>query len=237
MNDLAQLSKTHIDWELTPAQLAAFDDYERLLVEWNTRLNLTALLTPEQIHIQHFLDSLTCLHFLRSEPAAALIDVGTGAGLPGLALKIVLPDLRVTLVDSVGKKIDFCRLVAETLGMSDVLAVKARAEEIGRDPSHRERYEWAVARAVGPFSVVMEYLLPLVRRGGHALAQRGQAGSREADEALPVVALLGGTAPQAHTVQLPGLDQRRTLIAVRKVAPTPAEFPRRVGVPAKRPLL
>jgi 16S rRNA (guanine527-N7)-methyltransferase len=221
---------------LSPRQLEAFRTYEHELVEWNARTNLTAIRGAAEVRTKHFLDSLSCWSVMRQTPPRSLIDIGTGAGFPGLPLKILFPSMRVTLVDSVGKKVAFCEHMIQILHLEGAEAVQGRAEELAQRPEFRERYDWAVARAVAGLPTLAEYLLPFVRLGGAALAQKGESGPAEAQAALPAIALLGGSLRQVVDVQIPGLAEERCLVVIDKVAATPASYPRRAGVPAKRPL-
>jgi len=221
---------------LTAQQTAALTVYEQELLRWNAHTNLTAIREEEKIRTKHFLDSLTCLIALRELPPTRLIDIGTGAGFPGIPLKIILPSLRLTLVESVGKKADFCRHVVQVLGLSGVEVLNLRAEEVGQMAEHRQQYDWAAARAVANLPVLAEYLLPLVRIGGRALAQKGESGPAEAHSAEHAFNLLGGRLRQVVPVTLPGVADERYLVIIEKVAATPPQYPRRVGIPAKRPL-
>jgi 16S rRNA (guanine527-N7)-methyltransferase len=197
---------------------------------------LTAIRDPEAVEAKHFLDSLSCLKVMACHANLRVVDVGTGAGFPGLVLKIACPAWRVTLVEANNKKVAFCRHVVDMLGLKGVHIVHARAEDLGRDPSHRESYDWAVARAVARLPILAEYLLPLVRIGGRMLAQKGETGPAEAQEAEGVLRILGGELAQVVPVDVPGIAGDRYLVIARKVAPTPARYPRRPGIPAKRPL-
>ncbi len=236
MEKLVRDVRSLVGIQLTPKQVSAFRCYERELLAWNAKHNLTAIREPEGIRCKHFLDSLTCLLAWRERPPQSLIDLGTGAGFPGIPLKIIYPTLRLTLVDSVGKKLDFCRHITSSLGMRDVECVQARAEEIGLQKDHRERYDWAVARAVANMPVLAEYLLPLVRIGGAALAQKGASGPQEAQSAQNAIQILGGHLRQIIPVLLPGVAEERFLVVVDKVSATPPGYPRRVGLPTKRPI-
>lgn len=236
MDDLARLASETFGLTLTPAQLDALGVYERELLDWSGRFNLTAIRDVDGIRRKHFLDSLSCALAWGDAVPGSLIDVGTGAGFPGLVLKILYPDLRLALVESVGKKASFCRHVADLLGMGDVTVLTARAEEAGRMPEHRAGYDWAVARAVAALPVLCEYLLPLTRVGGCMLAQKGTSGPRELAESVKAMALLGARAREPIPVRLPGVDDGRWLIVIEKVATTPEDYPRRTGVPAKSPL-
>ena len=221
---------------LSGGQLAAFATYERILLEWNARFNLTAVRDPKEIRTKHFLDSLTCLMPMRDKRMERVIDVGTGAGFPGIPLKIACPAMHLALVESVGKKADFCRHLAGELGLKGVEVLQIRAEEAGQLPGHRESYDWAIARAVAEMPVLAEYLLPLVRVGGAMLAMKGESGPAEAQAAERAINLLGGQLESLIPVTLPGVAEERYLVVVNKIAAIPQQYPRRVGVPARKPL-
>jgi 16S rRNA (guanine527-N7)-methyltransferase len=236
MKELAEQAQTLFGVRLTPAQLAALEQYEGELLEWNTRYNLTAIHEPEKIRSKHFLDSLSCLVVMRDTPMERVIDVGTGAGFPGLALKIACPSMRLTLVESVGKKADFCRHVAQSLKLENVEILTERAEALGQFRTHREGYDWALARAVAVMPVLAEYLLPLVKVGGAMLAMKGESAPAEVQSAEHAVRVLGGRVRRLVPVHLPGVADSRYLVVVDKTAATPAGYPRRVGLPAKKPI-
>ena len=224
---------------LAGCHLTAFETCYRELVAWNERFNLTAITDWEGVLVRHFLDSLSCLKALpRMELAAGarVIDVGTGAGFPGLALKIVCPGMRLTLLEATGKKVTFLEHVVGVLGLEKVEVIHGRAEELGRDPAHREQYDWALARAVAEMPALAEYLLPLVRVGGAALAQKGEGAAAEVHRANAAIVTLGGRVRQLTPVELRGLAETRYLVVADKVVATPAKYPRRPGVPQKRPL-
>ncbi len=221
---------------LTENQIRSFERYEDSLLEWNRRFNLTAITGREDIRIKHFLDSLSCLKVMQLKPGARVIDIGTGAGFPGVPLKIGASGIQLTLVESTGKKADFCRHLIDHLQLRDVTVLHARAEEVGQDPAHREQYDWAVARAVADLSILAEYLLPMVRVDGHVLAQKGESGPAEVQSAAKAVKLLGGTVEKIAPVELPGIAEVRYLIVIRKTAATPPQYPRRAGMPSKKPL-
>jgi len=226
---------------LTDPQIAAFELYYEELVAWNHKFNLTAITDYEQVQIRHFLDSLSCL--LATEvrqtlqrPDARAIDVGTGAGFPGIPLKLVCPGLRLTLLEATGKKVRFVEHLVERLGLHRVTAVHARAEELAHDPAHRASYDLALTRAVAELPIVLEYSLPFCKVGALVTCQKGEAGAAEAWSAEKAISLLGGELRRVVPVELPGLPQDRSLILVAKTSPTPERYPRRPGIPSKRPL-
>ena len=236
MEKFIQDTQTLLNLRLTPRQVSALQRYEQELMDWNNRMNLTAIREPEGIRTKHFLDSYTCLLAFRDNPPTSLIDIGTGAGFPGLPLKIIYPNMRLTLVDSIGKKTTFCQHVVEVLGMEKVEVLQSRAEELGQHKAHREKYDWAVARAVANLNILVEYLLPLARVGGGILAQKGESAPAEAHAAEGAIRLLGGHLRQLIPINLPGVAEERFLVVVDKIAASPPNYPRRVGVPSKSPL-
>ena len=235
MEQFTQKVKTLLGISLTPSQIKSFEVYQRELMDWNARHNLTAIRDEEGIRIKHFLDSLTCLKMIDSPPAR-LIDVGTGGGFPGIPLKILFPGMQLTLVESVGKKVKFCQHIVDTLKLENVQVLQERAEDLGQSSEHREQYDWAVARAVANLPILAEYLLPLVRINGAMLAQKGHSGPAEAQKAENAIRLLGGHLRQLQQLTLPGVVEERYLIVIDKVAATPGKYPRRVGIPSKKPL-
>jgi len=234
---LAENARQILGLQLTPEQLAAFERYKSELIEWNNRFNLTAIRDESGIEIKHFLDSLTCiLAFEPGNPPRSLIDVGTGAGFPGIPLKIVYPHMRLTLVESIQKKAGFCTHVVEKLGLRQVQILPERAEDVGQDSAHRESYDLATARAVAAMPTLVEYLLPLVRIGGLVIMQKGESAQLEALKSEKVIQRLGGKIRVILPVVLPGVADERYLVVLEKVARTSSEFPRRTGLPAKQPL-
>jgi len=223
--------------------LPAFERYYELLVEWNQRFNLTAITDYEQVQVRHFADSLTCLlaapallEAARRGAPCRLLDAGTGAGFPGLPIKIVWPQASLALVESVGKKCAFLEEAVRVLGLTGVVVLNARAEDLGRDPEHRERYDVVLARAVADLPVLAEYCLPLVRRQGLMVAQKGDDVGDEVVRADYAVRVLGGVVEKVQHVEVPGTALPRSLVVIRKESLTPEGYPRRAGVAARRPL-
>ncbi len=236
MEKLAHSAQQLFGIHLTGRQMVSLATYERELLTWNEKYNLTAIRDSEGIRTKHFLDSFSCVLAWKENPPRRLIDVGTGAGFPGIPLKILYPSMQLTLVESVGKKTAFCQHVVETLKLDEVQVLTARVEEVGQLPAQREAYQWAVARAVADLAVLAEYLLPLVRVGGAIIAQKGQSGPAEAHSAEKAMRILGGRMRQLIPVTLPAVVEERYLVVVDKIAATPPQYPRRTGVPAKKPL-
>ena len=220
---------------LTDRQVEQFALYQALLVEWNERINLTGAQSSREIQSRHFADSLSCSLVTGDLGFQRLIDVGSGAGFPGLPLKILYPDMTLTLLESIGKKGFFLREVISELDLENVSVIIDRAESLAHEPAHREQYDWAVARAVAHVSPLLEYLLPFCRLGGHALAQKGSRAAQELSDAQEALCLLGGELVAQAPVNLS--DQPDAyLIVVKKISETPVKYPRRVGVQLKRPL-
>lgn len=212
---------------LTAEQIAQFAVYNEMLLDWNTRMNLTALTAPADVAVKHIIDSLTAYDAPLFDAAEALIDVGTGAGLPGIPLAVYAPHLTVTLMDALAKRVRFLTEVTRAMGLTNTRCIHARAEEAARQKEHRARYDIAVSRAVARMTVLLEYTLPFVRVGGSVLALKGRAYAEEAAEARGAAERLGGGTITARPVQLPGLDDVRAILSVVKERPTPKAYPRR----------
>lgn len=221
---------------LSNEQLDMYKWYRDELIRWNEKFNLTAITDPRQIESKHFLDSLTCLQVVEVS-GKRVIDLGTGAGLPGLALRIACPGMQLTLVEATGKKVDFCRHVVRELKLNDVQVIHARAEEVGQMSEHREYYDIAVARAVAQLPVLLEYMLPLVAIGGRAIAQKGETAHSEVQQSTKALGVLGGRVSDIQSLELPGVVEIRHLVVVDKLQATPGKYPRRPGIPARKPLM
>ncbi len=236
MQTLTKNAQDLFNLRLSENQLSALAIYERELISWNRKISLTAIRSEEGIRTKHFLDSFSCVLAWGDQPPKTLVDVGSGAGFPGIPLKILYPRLKLTLVESVAKKAKFCQHIVDTLKLDDVCVIQTRAEKLGQDPEHRENYDWAIARAVAKLPVLSEYLLPLVKVGGTMIAQKGERGLVETQEAENALRLLGGHLRQVIPVTLPGVVEERYLVLADKISATPAAYPRREGIPAKRAL-
>ncbi|HZQ08780.1 MAG TPA: 16S rRNA (guanine(527)-N(7))-methyltransferase RsmG [Anaerolineae bacterium] len=226
------------DLELTPTQQEQFEKYFHLLVDWNARFNLTAITEYTDVQRKHFLDSLSAAPILLRTGIEGknLIDVGAGAGFPGMPLAIALPDLHVTLLEATAKKVRFLDELARELDLENVDTVAARAEEFAHVPSQREHYQFAIARALAPMRTLVEYTLPFVSIGGMLIAYKAVDAKKETDDARRAIHKLGGHLKEIQRVQLGDQDDVRHLVIIDKVAPTPDEYPRGSGRPKSRPL-
>ena len=221
---------------LTREQVESFELYYRELVSWNSRVNLTAIVDYEEVQLKHFLDSLTIALAVDSVPSSLrLLDVGAGAGMPGVPLKLLIPDIRLTLLDSVGKKTGFLEHLVARLGLYGVEVVTARAEDLAHDEGYREGFDVVLSRGVARLATLVELALPFCRVGGAFIAQKSGEVEGEIAEAQPAIRILGGRLRGVRTVAVEGLEDR-VLVVVDKLAPTPERYPRRAGVPQKRPL-
>lgn len=222
--------------KIDPEALDRLEIYYHELVEANKKVNLTRLVTAREVAVKHVLDSLLGLHVLKGLPQAHIVDVGSGAGFPGLALKAVLTGLGLTLVESVRKKCRFMENAARAMGLDGVNVVWGRAEETARLPRHRAAYDIAMARAVAEIRVLAEYCLPFVKVGGLFVAYKGPEVRDELAAAGPALDILGGTKENVLEFSLPLDGGDRTLVCIRKTAVTPPAYPRRPGIPRKKPL-
>jgi 16S rRNA (guanine527-N7)-methyltransferase len=227
---------TDFGLSLSDEQVRMFSHYQEILVEWNQKINLTAITDPQEIAVKHFIDSLSCLDAEVFPIGCSVIDVGTGAGFPGLPLKIYRPDIQLCLVDSLQKRIKFLQTVIKDLEIKNVEIHHLRAEEAGRLKGCRARFDVAVSRAVARLGVLCELCLPLVRVGGYFVAMKGAKFREEISEAEIAVKIMGGRIRQVKEVSLPGLDDVRAVIFIEKEKSTPEKYPRRPGIPEKNPL-
>jgi len=222
---------------LTDRSLAQFETYFELLVDWNQRMNLTAITDHEGVMEKHFYDSLTPAFFADFSAVSKLIDIGAGAGFPSLPIKILFPHIKVTIVDSLNKRIHFLQELTQTLGLSDVTCIHGRAEEVAQKPDFREKYPLVMARAVARLPVLLELCLPFVQVGGEFIALKGSSGEEEVKEGKKALHLLGGEIERLENLRLPSEDSKRTLIWIKKVKSTPKQYPRKPGTPNKNPII
>lgn len=211
--------------ELTQEQVEQFERYMVLLLEYNQKFNLTAITEQNEIVTKHFLDSLTCISHIPQ--GSKIADVGSGAGFPGLAIKIARPDVKLTLLDSLNKRIGFLRTVADELGLANVECIHIRAEDAGKTPTLREGFDIVTARAVAAMNVLSEYCMPLVRVGGHMLAMKGRDSKEELEEAMPLMKQLGSGKIEVYQYTLPDTDITHSIIQIEKREKTPKNYPRK----------
>ena len=215
-------------------QTEQFFEYMNLLIEWNKKMNLTAITDPEEIILKHFIDSITILKDI--EDNSKVVDVGTGAGFPGIPLSIMNPTLKITLVDSLNKRLIFLQEVVNKLNLKNVEIVHARAEEFGQNKKYRESFDISTSRAVANLATLSEYLIPLVKVGGKVISMKAAGAHEEINEAKKAIEVLGGTIEKIDEFVLPQSDIGRTVIIIKKDKNTPNKYPRKSGTPSKEPI-
>ena len=220
--------------ELSEIQLKQFYEYMNLLQQWNKVMNLTAIVEPNEIIIKHFIDSLTILNKIGEK--STIIDVGTGAGFPGIPIKIARPESKVVLLDSLNKRIKFLNEVITKLKLKNIETIHGRAEDYGRNNIHREQYDIAVARAVAPLNILLEYLMPFVKKGGKCICMKGSNSENEIENSKNAIKLLGGEMLESKEFFIPNTDIKRKIIEVRKQQELSDKYPRKAGIPSKEPL-
>ncbi|MFT9496806.1 16S rRNA (guanine(527)-N(7))-methyltransferase RsmG [Anaerosolibacter sp.] len=222
---------------LSEKQTEQLIKYKDLLLEWNEKMNLTAITDEKEVMIKHFLDALSCVTVKQMKEDAKIIDVGTGAGFPGIPLKIYFPKLSLTLLDSLNKRINFLKTVCEDIEVKNVQFVHGRAEDVGANKQHREKYDIAVARAVAELNVLSEYCLPFVRVGGYFICQKGPSIHEEIERGKKAIEILGGRIVDRKDISLPFSEITHNIVIIEKVRNTPTKFPRKAGTPSKNPLV
>ena len=220
--------------KINDEQIKKFMNYMNLLLEWNEKINLTAITQPEEVKLKHFVDSLTVLKYINDDDK--VIDIGTGAGFPGIPLKIMKENTKITLLDSLNKRINFLNIVIETLNLRNIQAIHGRAEEIARNKLYREKYDVAVSRAVANLSTLTEYMLPFVKIGGKCICMKGANVNEELEKAQNAIKELGGEIEKIDNFFLSDNDNERNIIVIKKVKETKSKYPRKAGTPSKEPL-
>ena len=224
---------------LNKEQIKKISRYLELLIQWNQKINLTSLKTPQEIIIKHFLDSISCIKVINKytdTEEISVIDVGTGAGFPGMPIKIICPSIKLSLLEARKKKTMFLEKVIEEMNFKQVKILNGRAETFGKGADYREKYDIAISRAVARLNVLSECCLPLVRVGGLFIAQKGRSYKEETEKGLNAVQVLGGELIGVESVRVPFINQERYLLLIKKIKYTPSKYPRREGLPQKRPL-
>lgn len=221
---------------LTDKQIKQFETYFEMLVEWNEKINLTAVTEKEEVYLKHFFDSVTPSFYIDFNEIETICDVGAGAGFPSIPLKIVYPHLQITIVDSLNKRIKFLNELAASLDLDQVNFAHDRAETFGKSQQYRESFDLVTARAVARLSVLSELCLPLVKKGGQFVALKGSQGNEELEDAQFAISVLGGEVKTVHEFTLPLEESMRQIITIDKLRQTPKKYPRKPGTPNKEPL-
>ncbi len=227
---------SQMELELNDLQEEQFNKYTDLLIDYNKKVNLTSILEPSQINLKHYLDSVLPVHTGCFKDGMKIIDVGCGAGFPSVPLKIYMPSLKFTLLDSLNKRINFLNILTDELNLSEIMTVHSRAEDAGHNEEFREKYDICVARAVAPLNVLMEYCTPFVKVGGFFIALKGKDGEAELESSKKAMEILNVKLFDTLEFTLPGTDNQRKIYVFKKVAPTPKKYPRQAGKPTKSPL-
>lgn len=220
--------------ELSNQQLEQFYLYMNLLLEWNEKINLTAITDPKEIILKHFIDSITIAPYLKN--AQSILDIGTGAGFPGIPLAILENSKDFVLMDSLNKRIIFLQEVIQNIALTRVQAIHGRAEKLGKEKEHREHYDLVTSRAVAKLNILLEYMLPFVKVGGRCICMKSQEIEEELEEAKQAIELLGGKLERVDEIILPESDVKRKIIVIQKVRQTPIKYPRKPGTPTKEPI-
>lgn len=223
-----------IDVILDEEQIQKFYKYMELLLEWNEKINLTAIVEPRDVILKHFVDSLTICKELQKNKTLA--DIGTGAGFPGIPVKILRPDLDITLIDSLNKRVNFLTMVIEALKLEKIIALHGRIEDFGKNKKYREKFDYVTSRAVANLSTLSEYMIPLVKIGGKCICMKGSNINEELKNAEKAIKTLGGKIEKVDTFLLPDTDMGRNIILIKKEKATPNKYPRKAGTPAKEPI-
>ncbi|WP_102273357.1 16S rRNA (guanine(527)-N(7))-methyltransferase RsmG [Cytobacillus massiliigabonensis] len=221
---------------LSPQQLQQYETYYSTLVEWNEKMNLTAITDKPEVYLKHFYDSITAAFYFDFKEPLHICDVGAGAGFPSLPIKIAFPELHVTIVDSLNKRIGFLEHLSNQLGLKNVQFIHDRAETFGQKKEHREAYDAVTARAVARLSVLSELCLPLVKVGGTFIAMKGASAKEELDAGKKAIAVLGGKLDQSYSFTLPQEESERNILIIKKEKSTPKKYPRKPGTPNKTPI-
>ncbi|MGF7186445.1 16S rRNA (guanine527-N7)-methyltransferase [Desulfitispora alkaliphila] len=227
---------SNIDLNLSEKALEDFKKYAAELIKWNEKFNLTAITEIRDIVEKHFYDSLLAVKVMDFSNVKRMVDIGTGAGFPGLPLKICYPELDALLVDSLAKRIGFLEHIYSELKLDNIQAIHARAEDLGKNGDHREKYDVVVSRAVAPLPILLEYSLPLVAIGGSFISYKGPELDNELEHSKNALTVLGGKVANIYRHNLPLSGNNRVLVEIKKEIPTPTKYPRKSGIPSKRPL-
>lgn len=222
--------------ELNEKQLSQFQKYYEMLIEWNEKINLTAITDFEEVLMKHFLDSISIGHFIKQDESISILDIGTGAGFPGIPIKIAFPDTKVTLMDSLNKRVSFLNEVIKELHLIDISAIHGRAEDFAKEDLLREKFDLCVSRAVANLSSLCEFCIPYVKVGGKFISYKSEKANQELVASENAIKILGGGNVICNEFLLPIIEGKRTLVCIEKISNTPDKYPRKAGTPIKKPL-
>lgn len=215
-------------------QISQLYNYMKLLIKWNEKKNLTAITEPNDIILKHFIDSITINNFI--EKNSRIIDIGTGAGFPGVPIKVIRDDVEMVLMDSLNKRILFLEEVINNLKLKKIVAIHNRAEDLGKNKEYRQKFDYAISRAVAPLNYLLEYMIPFIKGGGYCICMKGCNIEEELDEAKNAISKLGGKLEKIEKIKLPQTEIERNIIIIKKVKDTPNQYPRKAGIPKKQPI-
>ena len=236
MSEIFESKLNEIGITLSDKQKEQFDKFYELLVEWNKVMNLTGITEYEEVNEKHFVDSLSIVKAIDMKDVKSVIDIGTGAGFPGIPLKIAFPHLKVVLLDSINKRINFLNTVIEELGLENIQTIHGRAEDFAKQPVYREQFDLCVSRAVANLATLSEYCIPYVEKGGLFVPYKSGEIDEEVEQAKKAVHVLGGKLENVIKFQLPGTEIGRSFVVIKKVQNTAKKFPRKAGLPSKEPI-
>lgn len=235
-NDIMLEGFKELNIDFNNDQANKFEIYKKLIQEWNENINLTAITEDNEMAIKHFIDSASCFKSGKLSGEISMIDVGTGAGFPGIPLKIINENIKLTLLDSLNKRINFLQIVAEDLELDGIEFCHGRAEDFGQDSEYREKFDVCVSRAVANLAVLCEYCLPFIKVGGYFIAQKGPKKDEELEVANKAIEILGGEIESVLEVKIPFSDITHSIVLIKKTSETPKQYPRKAGKPTKKPI-
>lgn len=238
LNEFSKKMQNKLDYfeiNITEKQISQLYNYMNLLIEWNEKMNLTAIVEPDEIIIKHFIDSLTINKFLNKN--SNLLDVGTGAGFPGIPLKIIRDDMSIKLMDSLNKRIIFLEEVIKRLKLENITAIHSRAEELGNNKEYRQNFDYITSRAVAPLNYLVEYMIPFAKNNGKCICMKGSNIEEELKEAQTAIIKLGGKIDKIEKILIPETNIERNIIIIKKIKDTPKQYPRKPGIPKKQPII
>lgn len=236
LEDILIKGALNLNIKLKDNQIEQFEKYKTILLEWNEKINLTAITDEKEIYIKHFLDSISCSNLSYIKNAESIIDIGSGAGFPGVPLSILFPEKKITLIDSLNKRVRYLNTLIDELGLKNIDVYHGRAEEFGKNNQFRECYDVAVSRAVARLNILSEFCIPFIKKGGHFICYKGMNIDEEIADGEKAIEILGCKTLDKIKTDIPFIDMKHYLLIIEKIKSTPKEYPRKSGMPAKKPL-